>query len=327
MSVTRTSTTSTTAIGCLINLLLIAGIAFLIEQRLGANFDAALRPWAAIVAAVLFTLSLGAGWTLVASGRSGGSRSAILDRAARGEVPAGDGIVLASGTVRPAAGALVSPFGGVNCVAYLYRIWDEPARGAHGERRREEPHYWGFASRPFVVETPSRAIRVMAVPQLLDPPRRCTTPEELQQARRWVRETRFDTKAPGVLGAVGTVFGIVDTLLNDDDGEARGDWSIGEHAADPGSLRIEEIAVPVGAAVSVVGPWSAERHAIVPGVDGVASRGVKLATGPADSVLQLHADALPPGRLTAFVFMLVLAALGIAVLWAAENLPRLLNAT
>ena len=52
---------------------------------------------------------------------------------------------------------------------------------------------------------------------------------------------------------------------------------------------------------------------------------MKLASGPAAALLD-HADALPPGRFGALVFMVVLAALGVAVLWAAENLPGLLNA-
>jgi hypothetical protein len=157
---------------------------------------------------------------------------------------------------------------------------------------------------------------VSAVPRLLDPPQPCSRPEHLERARAWIRQTRFQ-QASGLPGAVGSAIAMAGTLLADDDGEARGDWSSGDAAADPATLLREEIVVPVGATVAIAGPWSAERHAIVPAADApYASGGVMLVSGSVDTLLQ-HGPALPPGRAYTLVFALVLATLGGALLYAA----------
>jgi hypothetical protein len=289
-----------------------AGLAFALDRWAARQIDPDVRVWVAVAAAACFALALGSAWSL-ASGQfnRGGSRAAILRRAAEGTVPAGDGIALVAGTVRPATAPLLSPLAGTPCVAYTYRMFYRvpPLRG----RVQDVPVYWGLASRPFIVDTRLRAVRVMAVPWIVDEASRRSGPDAVQRARQYVAATRFED-ASGLLGALGTALGAVRVLFTDDDGEHRADYRAAGTARGVETLLLEETVLPVGATAAVAGNWSADRGALV--VAGDSPGGVTVTTGPVETLLR-KAGPLPPSITSAAVFTLVLAALGVGVLWVA----------
>lgn len=311
-----------TAAGCLAYVVVFAILAAALDRWTAGRVADQLRPWVGAVAALLFTLAAATVWHWLASLRGGNSRTAILARAASGVTPLADGPVLVTGTVQPTTGSLRAPLSGRECVAYLYRMYYQTPTPDR-VRLEDHPVYWGVANRPFVVNTPSQAVHVLAIPRLVDPATTHSDPAAVTRAQDWVATTQFEPVASTVLGPAGTALAMVTSMLGNDTGEQRCDWQTGGDARDPGTLRLEEVVLPVGATASVAGTWSTGRGAIVAGSLPTAGAGVVVTTGPADSLLDRHA-AMPPPTLRVWVWAIALAALGCGVLWAA---PRLMPPT
>lgn len=306
-----------TALGCLAYLVIFGALAVAIDRWLAPQVVADACPWLGLVAAAFFTLALGAAWTVVSGwfGR-GVSRAAILERAAAGTVPDEDGVALVTGRVRATGAPLLAPLSGTPCVAYTYRMFYVVS--GHRGRRQEVPVYWGLACRPFVVDTRLRAVRVMAVPRLVDEPARHAGPDVLTRARRHIADTRFE-EAAGLLGALGTVFRTVGVMFGDDDGEHRADYRAAGAVRAPENLLLEETVLPVGASASVAGAWSAARGAIVPQSGSSGGGGVTATTGAVQTLLK-HGSPVPPSKVGAAVAALTLAAIGAGILWAGLTL-------
>jgi hypothetical protein len=183
----------------------------------------------------------------------------------------------------------------------------------HKGRREEVPVYWGLASRPFIVDTRARAVRVMAVPWIVDEPSRLSGADAVLRARQYIDATRFE-EASGRIGAVGTAISTVRVLFGDADGEHRADYKSTGTERDPGTLLLEETVLPVGASASVAGTWLASRGAIQPGSG--AGGGVTVTTGPVEMLLA-RSSQLPASTTNSLVFAIVLGGLGAALLWAA----------
>lgn len=303
---------SSTAMGCLAYLAIFAGLAYALNGWTAPRLDPDVRPWVAGAAALLFTLALGSGWGLLTGllGR-GGSRAAILQHAAEGTLPDDDGVALVSGTIRAATAPLLSPLTGTPCVAYVYRMFYQ-VRTSKG-RLQDVPVHWGFASRPFIVDTRMRAVRVMAVPWIVDAASRPTGADTVLRARQYVANTRFE-EASGLLGALGTAFGAVRVLFTDDDGEHRADYRATGTTRGVETLLLEESLLPVGTTASVAGTWSTARGAIV--AAGDSPGGVTATTGPVRNLLS-KGGPVPPSTVSALAFVLVLAALGAGLIWLA----------
>ena len=273
-----------------------------------------LRPWLALVSALLLALGLLSFWYLARGfGQGDASRSAVLRRAAAGEVPPEGGPVVASGVVRALGAPLVAPLSGVDCVGYQYRMY-YMARGYRSRRPTEVPVYWGHASRPFAIDSPATGFRVLAVPLLLDAP----TPRDgalvVERARQLVAATRFEEVERGALGAAGTALQLASTLFSDDDGEARHDFQAAGDARDPQTLRLEETLLPVGQVASVAGTWSPERNAIVAGGEGAVNPGVSVILGPPEN-LAVRGGGLPASFASYLITATVLTALGVGLVW------------
>lgn len=305
--------------GCLAYFLLFAGLAWGVDAIVLAGADEDLRPWAGIAAAVFLTLGLGSLWGIVSGYARWNPKGELLAATATGKLPAEDGQVLATGTAKPAGPPLVAPISGVECVAYAYNMHYLSSKydvDGHGMRRPSKvPVYWGQASRPFTVHSPRCAVRVSAVPRLVDEPKVFEGEEALARARAFVRATRFE-RVDGLAGALGSAFTMLDDMLTDDDAQCRRDWTHGGEPRDPGTLILEETVLPVGSTVSVAGPWSASRRAIVPHAEGDLSVGVTATAGRPGKLLA-EGGAARPSILSSLAFAAVTSAIGGAIIWAA----------
>lgn len=305
--------------GCLAYFLLFAGLAWGLDAIVLAGTDEDLRPWAGIAAAVFLTLGLGSLWGIVTGYAKWNPKGELLAATATGVLPAEDGQVLATGTAKPAGLPLVAPISGVECVAYAYNMHYLSSKydvDGHGMRRPSRvPVYWGQASKPFTVHSPRCAVRVSAVPRLVDEPKVLEGDEALERARAFVRATRFE-RVDGLAGALGTAVTMLDDVLTDDDAQCRRDWTHGGEPRDPGTLILEETVLPVGATISVVGPWSASRRAIVPHAEGDESVGVTATAGRVGKLLS-EGGVARPSILSALAFAVVTSAIGGAIIWAA----------
>lgn len=298
--------------GCLAYVVLFVGLALGLDAIVLAGIDEDLRPWAGIAAAVFLTLGLGSLWGIVTGYAKWNPKGELLAATATGALPAGDGQVLATGTAKPAGLPLVAPISGKECVAYFYRMYHVPGGSDDGD---EVTVYWGVASTPFVVESPRLAVRVRAVPRIVDEPAVLEGGEAIERARRHLRSARFET-AGGIAGVLGTAFTMLDGILTDDDARYRRDWMRDGAPRDPADLVLEETVLPAGAEVSVAGPWSARLRAIVPHVEGVALVGASATAGRVGRLLATEGVARP-SILSSLAFAAVTSAIGGAIIWAA----------
>jgi hypothetical protein len=303
-----------TGMGCLLYLAIFAGIAYGIRPWTAPYEAAGFGPWAGLVAAAFLTLAAGTLWEFLKRlFTNTDPRANMLARAERSEVPEADGPLIATGKVRATAGVLKAPLSGIACVAYFYRLYTETRD--QDNYRNPQPVYWGYASRPFTLDTQTRALRVMAVPQLDDAAVRLNTAEDRARARHYASVTTFEEThaALGMLGAVGSAFSMANALYTDDDGDIRRDWKLGGINGDLNTLLLEETVLPVGAQVTLTGTWSVERNAIV----SSAEAPLKVNTGGVDAV---SSGSLPVGNLGTLIWLLATAAIGAGIVWAAKLL-------
>ncbi len=223
---------------------------------------AALRAAMALLSAFFLTLGLGSFWSLARGEHGGNSLRTLIRRARKGEPPEDGKPVVAEGVVRPLTSPLTAPLSGVACAAYFYKMY-YMSRTMGSARRIGVPVYWGYACQPFAIDSPVARLRVLAVPQLLYPAEPRKGPEAVARARRLVETTRFEARAAQPLASLGTVFEMARDIFGDEDGEVRRDWKREGDERDPETLLLEETLLPVGAAASAHGHWSAERGAIV----------------------------------------------------------------
>ncbi len=313
--------------GCAVYVVSAAALAFLIDRYTATRLDGALRPWVGIAAAPFITLGLATVWgVLRGHTRSVRPEALLADATARG-LPSRDGPLLSTGVVRTQAWPLKAPLSGTECVAYLYRMYYAVRDSEQG--RREVPVYWGQACRPFSVASPGRNVRVAAVPMLIDKPVVMQGEAVLARSRAHIAGTQFEV-AKGVIGAIGSAVAIVDDVFSDetcDHGAEVGreisrHWVYDGEPVDPSRLVLEETILAVGATVSVFGPWSAARQAIVPHLDGHDSLIASATAGPAERLLADGAG-LPPSIGGAIVTAVVLLGSGAGIVWGALRLFRL----
>lgn len=281
---------------------------------------AGLRLGMALVSALLLTLGLRSFWSLAWGEHGAKSLETLIRRARKGEPPQDGEPVVADGVVRPLASALTAPLSGVPCAAYWYTMY-YLGRSSRGSRRPiEVPVYWGYACRPFAIDSSVARLRVLAIPLLHADAEPRQGPDAIERARQLVKTTAFEPVAP--LATLGAIFELARDTFSDEDGEARRDWKREGDERDPETLLLKETLLPVGAAASVHGLWSAERGAIV-------SEGSAL--GTAVSVVLGRSEKLKgvPGvghsTRAYLVTATLLTALGIGLVWFALSvLPTLL---
>jgi len=309
----KTSTSS----GCIALLVVFAAIAVAADRLIGSDVHGDVRLWIELAAALLLTIGVGSVWALVTGyGRGHSSRDAIMRRVSEGTKPTENGPTIATGVVHPIETSLRAPISGVECVAYLYRMY-YLTRAPKSRGPDSVPVYWGMASRPFRLDTATVTTRVIAVPQLADAARQHKAPEAIERAQQYVKTTKFKS-VPGSLGPLDTALQLAEHIRNNEDGNARQDWKRAKVDRDPGELIIEETVLPVGVTASVAGPFSMEKNAIVSASDAVVGKGVTAVTGLPEQLLALD-TVVPKSVLSYALTAVIMIALGAGLLWLAPD--------
>lgn len=305
------------ALGCLAHLAVVAVLTAVIDRATGAQVAPVLRPWAGLVAATLLVLGVSNVLQLLRGyGQGDAARGTLLARATTGEPPADGGPMLVTGTARADGALLHAPLSGVQCVAYQYRLFQKLRVSASSGGRQVVPIWWGLACAPFFVDAGGRAVRVAAMPQLVDDPSAAKTEALIDRAREYVRSTRFEeTSGLGVASSIATM---VSEFGSEQSAGFRYDWHRAGSTLDPADLHFEETVLGPGAEISVAGHWSPEHRALVPEPGGVGGSPVKAATGGPQALLG-QTSALPSSAISVAVFGVLLLALGAALVWAASQ--------
>jgi hypothetical protein len=249
------------------------------------------------------------------------TRGDLLQRSESAQPPADGETLLVTGRVRAAPPLLTAPLSGTPCVAYFYRMYRLGMRGPErGAQHREElPVYWGYASRPLVVDTRIRAVAV-AAPQLSVPRTPHSGDEAVTRAREYVRTVAAEVRKPQRLFAGDPVMQWMTDISPDEDGSARRDWKSAA-VEDPATLLLEELVLMPDVEVSVHGRWSARRNAMWVG-EGAGDVPPTLALGPA-TAFGIGAG-VPPSLFGSWIGTLTTIALGVGLIWFAINVwPQL----
>jgi hypothetical protein len=248
------------------------------------------------------------------------TRGAVLHRSESAQPPADGEAMLVTGRVRATPPLLTAPLSGTACVAYFYRMYRLGMRGPErGEHSEELPVYWGYASRPLVVDTRIRAVAV-AAPQLSVPRTPHAGDEVVTRAREYVRTAAAEVRKPQRVFAGDRVMQWMTDISPDEDGSARRDWKSAT-VEDPSTLLLEELVLIPDAEVSVHGRWSARRNAIWAG-EGAGDVPPTLALGPATALG--IAAGVPPSLFASSLGALTAIAFGVGLIWFATNVwPQL----
>jgi hypothetical protein len=190
-----------------------------------------------------------------------------------------------------------------------------------GSRKGEMvPVCWGYASRPFALDRPSRRMRVLAIPRF-DCPATGLGDEALPRAREFLRTTTFEPMSAQPLRAFATAFEQFEGTLTDEDDEARRDWKREGSEIDPSDLILEEVVLPVDVEASVHGPWSSSEGAIVaPGTLPAATHVVAVLGPPNEKLDKLEVEH---STTTYVITATVLLALGAGLSWLGNIFPTL----
>lgn len=300
-------------LGCAALVMVLAAVAAFVDRLTSAHLPPELRFFVVVPTALFLTGGLSNLWSLARGyGQGARSRAAVVSRARAGEPPAEDGPIVATGVVRAEGLTLHAPISGSECVAYQYRLYT--SQRVAGGKYQVTPIYWGYASRPFRLDTPKYAFRVMAMPRLADPATQHESTESRARAQAYVAATRYEPKQ-ALVGMASAAAAMLGELVNEPAGDVRRDWQLAGVDIDIDKLRLEEIVVLVGATVSVSGRWSAERRAIVPGEMSEGQLGVTLVSGAAEELGRGGASELPWSPLSVAVTAALLLLVGAAGVW------------
>lgn len=304
-------------LGCIAHLVAMAVVAVFVDQVTSPHLPREARFFVAGAAGLFLTAGLSNLWTLARGyGQGDRSRAAILERARMGEPPPEDGPFVATGVVRAEGATLRAPISGVECVAYQYRLYT--SQWLPNSKYRELPIYWGYASRPFRIDSPAQTFRVIATPRLGDKATQHTSTESLERAKAYAAATHYEPKR-GFVGIASATAAMFSELVAEPAGDVRRDWQAADVNLDINSLLREEIVVPVGATVSVSGRWSSERRALVPGAIGDGELGVTLVTGAAAELGRDGSSELPWSAASVAVTGVLLLLMGGALVWLSTN--------
>jgi hypothetical protein len=231
---------------------------------------------------------------------------------ARAEASLSDGTRVAiAGTIEPVAAALEAPFSGDPCVAYEYEIYHVEYGNTSSTRstRTEVVDRSGFALAPCVIRSGGRDVALHAYPGL---ERFSRTAHDPASGRTYLAGTQFEDRTGlGIFKAASEITG----LFHDHNGAVRKDLQLSSRENLDGSSAREEI-VPPGAAVCVIGRYSAAENAIIP-EEGTA--GVRLIRGTRDEALEHVHDGRLSSLIAAVFFLVVPFLAGWGVLHLREK--------
>jgi hypothetical protein len=232
---------------CWFLLVLLGALTWVYHEHVLAGLAEPVPDWGLSFLAAVF--SVGAVASLIDAVQKRGV-AAALRRADRGEAPRDGEFAAAVGELHPIGEPLLSPIGGVPCVAYEYEMRGEGVGVAA---------YSGHALTPSVVRGPGGETRLCGYPDLDAVPfQELGGGEAHERASRYVASARFEVMK------VGDVLSAMRELYRDDDGSLSLDWKSKDASPpDPGRLALKEKLVRVGEPVRVLGIWSQRAGGLV----------------------------------------------------------------
>jgi hypothetical protein len=174
--------------------------------------------------------------------------------------------VAIAGTLEPEGATLHAPLSGSECLVYDWSIshWStgdlERVIGTTrntGTGRTEQVDKNGFGLAPSVIRSEGRAIRLLALPGLEGFPDTPAKRMTAERARSYIGATHFE-ELP-----LARRLSEVARITADDTGAIRADWKLTDKEGLENAM-FQERFLPPGAAVCVVGRYSAAKNAIVP---------------------------------------------------------------
>lgn len=231
---------------------------------------------------------------------------AVLQGATLGTAPEDGRTYAAAGPIRPIGRAAVAPFSGTECVAYDYDVDGNPEGDAEEGQGNQ---YGGFNLVPSAIAGSFGRIKLLTWPVLDEfKKRRLKDPRDYERARLYVASTTFEP-----MGFT-KVYAQLKDMLTDDDGQIRKDWKLADTPKPITECGLHERVVPVGEMVVAIGPYSAEKGGIVPGV-GRGEAPVRLLRGTAPAVYGQLKSRLR-GQVVGAVIMLLVVNVGLFLLAA-----------
>lgn len=306
--------------GCAIYLFFFAA-AWLVNDHFLQNVAPDPRRVCNGVASFFIALGIFSYWgILTGGGNSRFTREKLIARAESGTPPEDGQPILCSGSARATGSALRSPLQGKECVAYMYRMYYYgTGYGSSGNDAQMVNLYTGYASVPFSIRGMTEERRVVAVPQLKDNPSLVTDDAGRARAAEFIASTPFEPMQQRVLSGAAASLQLGKEMLTDDDGMTRHDWHLQTESLQVPleRLLLDEIVVPVGPQVTVVGTWSDARGAIIPG-DGLnGAIGVSVTSGGPESVpLDIVSNR---STLSYFITATILTGVGVGVIFFARH--------
>lgn len=245
----------------------------------------------------------------------GGLRKARLEKRDARLLAAKDGIlhdgerVAIAGTLEPESTPLHAPLSGAECLVYDWSISHMRTVRDSSSERTERIDRSGLALAPSVIRSEGRSIRLLACPGIEGFPE---TPKErmtAERARSYIRSTNFEE--PSIVRELAEVR----EITADETGAIRKDWKLSKDD-DLEDAIFRERYLPPGAAVCVVGRYSAEKSAIVPQAN---TGGVRAIRGTREEALSFVGASRLGDLIGGFLLILVPAAIVWGVLTYREH--------
>jgi hypothetical protein len=185
-----------------------------------------------------------------------------LRAALAGAEPADGAGAVVVGTLQPRGAVLQAPFGGEDCVAYVYKVQLDSRTG---RQRTTMTCFEGVGLVPCTIATAVGYFRLLTVAEL-DPGTTSSTNVQRGNVERYVRETTFQPKTQSA--------GELLRRWDDDDGNYRSDIaSFSPDEVDWARCTFSQQVVKADSPVCVIGYFSAEQRAfVVPPVWAAATR-------------------------------------------------------
>jgi len=213
---------------------------------------------------------LAACWGLLRNAVLGFSRLKLLRRAKAGMLPQDGQVFAVSGRIHPIREGLKTPFKGEECVSYGYSVTNErqvTSSSSSGSSTHITTHMGGYAVLPCVIRSTSANVKILGFP-LPD-----NFPESRYNAGDYRDAIIAYIKKNNVKEETGVPFAGMFTqikeLLLEDDGTHQFDWRSGKLLSildDPRSYAKEQF-IPVGAEVSAIGTYSAQKGGLLSRLD------------------------------------------------------------
>jgi hypothetical protein len=244
--------------GCIVSLLLWAGLTAAFYAFYHGRFPAPADRYGALAAG--FFTALGIGSIRMAMQAAGDARRVSAAMSGETSMAPEDGKTMAAyGPIVPLGRPLETPFSKRKAVVYDYDI-TRTVQTSDGSNSIKD--YAGLALAPCAVSSPYGQIRLLGYPLLEGFQKEAfQTEEALENARQYVAGTQFEEMKGFNPGAI---YRSVKDILTEADGDLRKDWKIGQAEELNEDHGLFEQIVAAGEEVCAIGTYSSSLGGLVP---------------------------------------------------------------